>query len=81
MMPYATFGLTKVPGEQGEWAAEAILALIAGKTPAEIPLAHNRRANAIVNKELANKLGFVPPPGWSETTWVDRRAADEGTRS
>jgi hypothetical protein len=35
-VPWAVFGLTKVAAEQGEWAADAALRILAGASPREI---------------------------------------------
>jgi ABC-type uncharacterized transport system substrate-binding protein len=63
MMPYAAYGLTKVAREQGEWAAEAALKILAGARPAEIPLAVNRQARCYWNPALSARIGFRPPEG------------------
>ena len=58
MMPYVVFGLTKIAKEQGVWAAETALEIIDGKKPAEIPVTKNKQFNALINRELAEKIDF-----------------------
>ena len=58
MMPFVVFGLTKVAKEQGVWAAETALKIIDGKKPAEIPVTKNQQFNALINRELAEKIDF-----------------------
>jgi len=60
MMPYAVFGLTKVPEEQGRWAAKTALQILAGKKPRDIPVTQNKEAKACLNVSLAAKIGFEP---------------------
>ena len=59
MMPYAVFGLTKIAGEQGQWAAHTALKILAGASPAHIAIAQNAQTQAHVNKTLAQKIGFT----------------------
>jgi ABC-type uncharacterized transport system substrate-binding protein len=63
MMPYAAFGLTKVAGEQGDWAAGAAMEILRGKRPSDIAITANRQTRCYFNTELAARIGFVPPPG------------------
>ena len=42
MMPFSTIGFTKIPQEHGEWAAQAAIEIMAGKSPHEIPIVANR---------------------------------------
>ncbi len=65
MMPYAVFGLTKVAREQGEWAANAALAILHGKRPADIPMVANQQTRCFLNPTLADRIGFHPPDGRS----------------
>jgi ABC-type uncharacterized transport system substrate-binding protein len=61
MMPWAVFGLTKVAAEQGEWAADTALRILAGASPREIPVAINQRSVAWMNPALARRIGFELP--------------------
>ena len=49
MMPFALLGLTKVPEEQGEWAAKAALGILEGMAPSDIPIVANSRRDVWVN--------------------------------
>lgn len=61
MMPYCVIGLTKVPAEQGEWAARTALRIIGGVTPADIEITRNHRTELYLNPVLAEKVDFVLP--------------------
>ena len=58
MMPYCVFGMTKVPTEQGEWAAKTALEVLNGKSIREIPLTRNIQTKVFFNQDLAVKIGF-----------------------
>ncbi len=60
MMPYAVFGLTKIAREQGEWAANAALEILGGKSPGQIPIVENRRTRCFVNQALAEPHRISP---------------------
>jgi gluconate transporter len=62
MMVYAVFGLTKVAKEQGQWAAQTALDILAGRRPADIAVPRNRQTAAYLNPVLAEKIGFHPEP-------------------
>jgi ABC-type uncharacterized transport system substrate-binding protein len=63
MMPYAMLGLTKVPEEQGEWAAQTALHILAGADPPSIPIVPNRKWDIWVNTALLETSGIrVPKP-------------------
>lgn len=59
MMPYAVFGKTKVAREQGTWAAETALNIIAGLSPVDIPVTRNRRTRIYFNPVLGRAIDFV----------------------
>jgi ABC-type uncharacterized transport system substrate-binding protein len=61
LMPTAMIGLIKVAEEQGEWAAQTALKILAGTSPASIPIVQNKRASMSVNVKLATKAGIVFP--------------------
>jgi len=61
MMPYAMFAMTKLPEEQGEWAAKVALSILAGEQPADIPIIVNRRWNILVNSKLLEKTDVSLP--------------------
>jgi len=52
MMPYTMFGMTKVPEEQGEWAARVAIEILNGTEPSDIPIIPNRNFDIIVNNSL-----------------------------
>jgi ABC-type uncharacterized transport system substrate-binding protein len=52
MMPYTILGLTKVPEEQGIWAAQTALYILRGTKPADIPIVANRKWDIWVNEAV-----------------------------
>jgi hypothetical protein len=62
MMPYTMLALTKLPEEQGEWAAQVALAVIDGAPVSSIPIVVNRRWDIYINPRLLERGGFVLPP-------------------
>jgi len=65
MMNVTTLGFTKIPQEHGEWAAEASLAILAGRAPDEIPIVTNRKWELWMNNALVNRLPYKLPPRFS----------------
>lgn len=61
MMPYSMFAMTKIPEEQGEWAAQLALSILDGEKPANLPVVSNRRWNLYVNPDLLAKAGITLP--------------------
>lgn len=64
MMPYSLMGLTKVPEEHGEWAAEAALAILQGANPIDIPIVSNRKWDLWVNRTILNQSGIKLSESW-----------------
>ncbi len=62
MMPYAMFGLTKVPEEQGEWAAHVALEILSGTKPGDIPIVANRKWDMWANRPLLQVSSIKLPP-------------------
>ena len=62
MMPYSMMAMTKLPEEQGSWAAQVALAILDGESPADIPVVVNRRWNIFVNPSLLHKSKYQLPP-------------------
>jgi hypothetical protein len=62
LAPYTLITLAKSAEEQGEWAAQAALRILAGTPASEIPLAENKKEELILNLEIAGKLAIVFPP-------------------
>jgi hypothetical protein len=58
MMPYAMLGFTKVPEEQGEWAAQTALHILAGASPAGMPIMPNRKWDIWANTDLLTSAGI-----------------------
>lgn len=61
-VPIALLGITKVPAEQGEWAAQAALQILQGTTPADIPITQNKKGHLVLNMKMSQKLGVVFNP-------------------
>jgi ABC-type uncharacterized transport system substrate-binding protein len=61
MMPYTMFGMTKIPEEQGEWSAQAALAIISGTSPAESLIMANRKWDLWINQGLLRTVGMRLP--------------------
>ena len=59
MMPFAVYGLTKIPGEQGQWVAETVKRIIAGEKVIDIPVASNKKSKSWYNSILGNKIGLT----------------------
>lgn len=64
MMPFAVYGQTKVAREQGIWAAETALRILAGASPGDFPLVQNRQSERWFNPALAQKIKFTPKPSF-----------------
>ncbi|MEX2617290.1 MAG: ABC transporter substrate binding protein [Alphaproteobacteria bacterium] len=61
MMPFAIVGVTKVPEEQGEWAAKAALAILGGISPSAIPVVPNSRRDIWVNPKIIDAAKITLP--------------------
>ena len=61
MAPYAFLGYTRVPQEQGRWAAETALKILGGTSPKSIPITHNVEGNLIINMKIAKAAGINVP--------------------
>ncbi len=61
MMPYAMLGLTKVPEEHGEWAAQTALLIMRGVSPASVPIVPNRKWDIWVNPTLLGVANIQLP--------------------
>jgi len=59
--PYSLICQAKLGSEQGEWAAMAVLRILGGVSPADIPFGTNYRTQVILNMPLAKKLGIMFP--------------------
>ncbi|MDX1344350.1 MAG: ABC transporter substrate binding protein [Sedimenticolaceae bacterium] len=56
------FSMTKIPREQGEWAAKVAIKILEGSKPSDIPIVANRRWNIYANTGLLKKAGIQLPP-------------------
>lgn len=63
MMPYTMLGFTKVPEEQGEWAAQAALSILAGVEISKIAIVPNRKWDIWTNSALLKTAGITLPEG------------------
>ena len=61
MMPYTMMAMTKLPEEQGSWAAQVALAILDGEKAIDIPVVVNRRWNIFINPSLLNKSSYELP--------------------
>ncbi|MEQ8333146.1 ABC transporter substrate binding protein [Nisaea sp.] len=53
---FAVVTYAKVAEEQGEWAANAALEILGGKSPADIPVGRNEQGRLVLNGPLIEKL-------------------------
>ncbi len=61
MVPYAILGLTKLPEEQGEWAAKVALYILDGAKPSEIPIVSNRKWDIWINEDILTNTDISIP--------------------
>ena len=61
MMPYTILGLTKIPEEHGEWAAQAALHILKGTSPTDIPIVSNRKWEIWLNNTILQNTGINLP--------------------
>ncbi len=54
MMPVSMLGMTKVPEEQGEWAGQVALQILAGSAPDSMPVVANRKWDLYINPTLVD---------------------------
>jgi ABC-type uncharacterized transport system substrate-binding protein len=59
--PFVLIGYTKLATEQGEWAAQAAVKIMEGKSPKDIPVAENQKGQLFINVPLAQKMGVTFP--------------------
>jgi ABC-type uncharacterized transport system substrate-binding protein len=63
MMPYTMLGFTKVPEEQGEWAAQAALSILGGVEVSQIAIVPNRKWDIWTNPVLLSTSIITLPEG------------------
>jgi len=61
MSRHAVFAMVNVPEEQGEWAGELAKLILAGQSPADLPVTANRRWQMYANPELGRRIGIRLP--------------------
>lgn len=59
--PYSLVTFAKRSSEQGEWAAQTSLKILAGAPPGQIPIVMNQQASVFLNMPLARRLGVNFP--------------------
>ena len=63
MMPYTILGVTKVPEEQGAWAAKAALRILEGIPPRAIPIVANNQRDIWINRDILSAARIELPNG------------------
>ena len=58
---YVLMSRTNVAEEQGWWAGNTALKILAGTLPAEIPVVRNKESRLFLNMKLANRMGIRFP--------------------
>lgn len=61
MMPVTMLGMTKVPEEQGDWAAKVAVQILGGAPPDSIPIIANRKWDLYLNHALLQAAGIELP--------------------
>ena len=61
MAPFAMFGFTKIPEEQGFFASTTALQILDGVSPKSIPVVTNKDGKLYVNLKIAKSLGVEIP--------------------
>lgn len=59
LAPLVLLGIVKDPKEQGNWAANTALKILAGTSPQNIPISKNQHDVIYLNQKLARKLGIT----------------------
>lgn len=58
---YALLANAKIAEEQGWWAGKAVLKILHGTAPADIPVTRNHKSRLYINMTIANRLGIKLP--------------------
>lgn len=58
---FALFSMTSLAKEQGDFAAEAAVSILNGKSPNQIPIISNSKWQVLMNKKLIDKIGLKMP--------------------
>ena len=59
LAPLILLGIVKDPKEQGTWAANTALKILAGTAPKNIPISSNQHDIIYLNQKFARKLGIT----------------------
>lgn len=59
LAPLVLLGIVKDPKEQGTWATNTALKILAGTSPKNIPISKNQHDIIYLNQKLARKLGIT----------------------
>jgi ABC-type uncharacterized transport system substrate-binding protein len=62
--PLVLMTFAKSPEEMGNWVATQALAILRGKQPADIPIAHNHQHQLSLNMDLAKRMNIRFPIEW-----------------
>ena len=62
MMPFTMVGMAKLSDEFGVWSAQTAKKILAGASPADIPMVKNEQTKLMLNVALATKAGIVFKP-------------------
>ncbi|MEN8907571.1 MAG: ABC transporter substrate binding protein [Clostridiales bacterium] len=57
--PYTLLGVTTVPKEHGDFAANTALEILGGKNVSEIPFSKNKEGSLYLNQKIAEKLSIT----------------------
>lgn len=67
MTKVSLIAYTKLPREQGEWAARTALRILDGTPPSAIPVTRNREGRLVINARIAQNVGATIPADVIET--------------
>lgn len=70
LAPLSLITIAKKPEEQGWWAAEQAMQILAGRNPSDIPIARNKEGKLFANIRIANQLGVTLPMEVLETATI-----------
>lgn len=61
MLPYSAMAYSKVPEEQGDWAARVVISILDGVEPEQIPVINNRLWDMWLNPHIIKKINLKIP--------------------
>ena len=68
--PKALLTFSTLDSEPGNWAAQATREILGGKSPAQIEIVRNRKANIYRNMALAKQLDIIFPMEFLRRSWA-----------